>query len=845
MLQNQQNSNDFFNIPSNDLNSIYHVLDIQVLNHYRNNTKNKCIKKLNDLKIHTNNNDLIVNSIFVTHRSHQNHHQETSRQTVFDLSKSLDEKEINLLGKGLKFGIQNRNFNHFEILTRFEELAQNLKDEEIRPDISASKANTTPVESFMSRLQFLAEEYSNSSQIRQNSLNYDEEKTLLNLKKKVKEKELIINKADKGNAAVITEKCEYIKKVEQLFSDPTKFKIIDDPDPQMIQKLEKSFNDNLHFISDVIVKENDPNYRLIVDANDKKIVEIKTKGSINQNTYKQLRSAGAKCAVAYGTTKVHKKDYPIRPIISTIGTYNYATAGYLSMILEENFNAPKTNNSTDNINSNVTWNPPKKSFKYALKDTFDFINKVSDFKFEENDFIISIDVESLFTNVPIDETIKMIKDAFFKEKSEKVLRTKKNIGNKNIRLGDSQYEGNLNGLPWEHFEYLLRNCLQESIFTFNNKLFKQIDGVSMGSRLGPIIANIFMDYFECQHINELTKLGVKLWLRYVDDTFVVINNKNQADKILDYLNKCHPTIKFTIEKETNNEINFLDVKIKRELDGTITTSTYRKPTFTGVMLNWNSLTSIKYKKGLIGCLLDRSYKICSNNQQRIIEMEELRDLLLKNNYPQQIIQNEFDKFEKYKMINVDKVQNPKEKIKYLSIPFINDKSEIIGRKIQEAVKEHFTNINLRVAFKSPATLGSHFPFKDKVTDPSKLSMVVYHLKCKNCNADYIGQTKRICDVRMKDHQTDKNSHVFEHHNIPGHEIDFENVEILDRADTVRKLEYKEMLYIRKHKPTINKQTEGELFTLIIRNVKLDTSMERDVQKYLNNKKTKNKNFNKK
>ena len=97
---------------------------------------------------------------------------------------------------------------------------------------------------------------------------------------------------------------------------------------------------------------------------------------------------------------------------------------------------------------------------------------------------------------------------------------------------------------------------------------------------------------------------------------------------------------------------------------------------------------------------------------------------------------------------------------------------------------------------------------------------------------------------MHDHQTDNYSHVFERHNMPGHEIDFENDEILDRADTVRKLEYKEMLYIRKHKPTISKQTEGELFTLIIRNVKLDTSMERDVQKYLN-KKPKNKNCNKK
>jgi hypothetical protein len=69
---------------------------------------------------------------------------------------------------------------------------------------------------------------------------------------------------------------------------------------------------------------------------------------------------------------------------------------------------------------------------------------------------------------------------------------------------------------------------------------------------------------------------------------------------------------------------------------------------------------------------------------------------------------------------------------------------------------------------------------------------------------------------MKDHQTNKDSHVFE-------------------TDTVRKLEYKEMLYIRKFKPTINKQTEGELFTLILRNVKLESSMERDVQKYLNKK----------
>ena len=74
------------------------------------------------------------------------------------------------------------------------------------------------------------------------------------------------------------------------------------------------------------------------------------------------------------------------------------------------------------------------------------------------------------------------------------------------------------------------------------------------------------------------------------------------------------------------------------------------------------------------------------------------------------------------------------------------------------------------------------------------------------------------------------------HHEDGHEIDFDNVEILDRADSLKKLEYKEILYIRKLKPTLNKQVESELFTLIIRNVQLDNSITRDAQKYLNKKK---------
>ena len=161
----------------------------------------------------------------------------------------------------------------------------------------------------------------------------------------------------------------------------------------------------------------------------------------------------------------------------------------------------------------------------------------------------------------------------------------------------------------------------------------------MGNKLGPTTSDFFMNDFENKHMEQLRYLGVKHWFRYVDDTFVIVKNINQADDILNYLNKQHNTIKFTMEKEISNKINFLDITIKRKSDLTFETSTYRKPTFTGVMLNWNSLTSIKYKTGLIRCLLDRSYKICSSEKQKEIEMAQLRLLLLKNNYPIQIADN--------------------------------------------------------------------------------------------------------------------------------------------------------------------------------------------------------------
>ena len=114
----------------------------------------------------------------------------------------------------------------------------------------------------------------------------------------------------------------------------------------------------------------------------------------------------------------------------------------------------------------------------------------------------------------------------------------------------------------------------------------------MGSLLGPLFAYFFMDSFEKKIMPKLEELGVKCWLRYVYDTFVVLKNKTKLSLILETLNSQQPRIKLTYEEESNNRLPFLDVQVTKK-NSKLPTTIYRKPTFTELYLRWTSLTSIK------------------------------------------------------------------------------------------------------------------------------------------------------------------------------------------------------------------------------------------------------------
>ncbi len=197
---------------------------------------------------------------------------------------------------------------------------------------------------------------------------------------------------------------------------------------------------------------------------------------MSHDTGKRIKPRGSRAGVMYGLPKVHKEHTSLRPIISAVKTYNYELAKYLDEILK-----PLIDDTS------------------MLNDTYDFVNKIGDLRHRTDCYMVSFDVESLFTNVPTLEKIDILLNQAFKDGVEK-----------------------FHNLTRSELKKFLVTCTQESNFQFNGKFYDQIDGVAMGSPLGPFFANAFMSHFETKHKQALNKLGVTKWYRYVDDIFATI-----------------------------------------------------------------------------------------------------------------------------------------------------------------------------------------------------------------------------------------------------------------------------------------------------------------------------------
>ena len=143
------------------------------------------------------------------------------------------------------------------------------------------------------------------------------------------------------------------------------------------------------------------------------------------------------------------------------------------------------------------------------------------------------------------------------------------------------------------------------------------------------------------------------------------------------------------------------------------------------------------------------------------------------------------------------------------LPFVNRKCEEINVRPSTLVTRSFPQVDFNVAFQTPRTIGRLFRFKDNIKSNTEISHVIYLINCKECGASHIGKAKRILSEKLSEHRSNflfasRYQACKQHELSTGHEIDYDGVEVKDSANTVMKLDVKELLLILKKQPAINK-----------------------------------------
>ena len=178
---------------------------------------------------------------------------------------------------------------------------------------------------------------------------------------------------------------------------------------------------------------------------------------------------------------------------------------------------------------------------------------------------------------------------------------------------------------------------------FEGKFYNQIDGVAMGSPLDPVLANLFMGYHEQKWLESFEEWELILYRRYVYDIICLFNGESDADKFFVFLNQRHPKIKLTIEKQTKNQLSFLDLLITCKGDNFLT-SVYQKKHSIGFYTNYLSFTPFSYKVGLVKTLLNRAFSISSNWSIFHLELNKTKEMLEKNLYPSNLIDQQIKQY---------------------------------------------------------------------------------------------------------------------------------------------------------------------------------------------------------
>ena len=418
---------------------------------------------------------------------------------------------------------------------------------------------------------------------------------------------------------------------------------------------------------------------------------------ISEDVYKRIRPVGSIRPRMYGLPKVHKPNpIPLRPVVSMVGSAHHEISRWLADQLK----------------------PVVERFSsHTVKDSFSFCDILREKEnIGDEAFMCSFDVKSLFTNVPLDETLNICLDTLYRSED----------------VPPPCIEETL-------FRKLLLKCTRDVEFSFDGWMYRQVDGVAMGSPLGPVLANIFMGY--CESLIPDNQWP-DLYRRFVDDTFSLFcNGREDGQSFLTLLNGLHPALQFTMEMENNGKLPFMDVKVFRGTQR-FTTTVYRKPTFTGVYTRWDSFSPTDQKIALIRSLTLRAKRICSA-EHLDDEILVLQSIFAKNGYPAPIVERVMNQTLHSKPLPL----TVERKKIFMRLPWMGSGSLAIKNRVEHATKKVVPWCRVVCCFTSRNAFNTSK--KDKLP-AENLSNVVYFFNCV-CNHSYVGRTTLRLGERMGQH----------------------------------------------------------------------------------------------
>ena len=534
-------------------------------------------------------------------------------------------------------------------------------------------------------------------------------------------KHIIIKPADKGSAVVIMSRDQYKLEVERQLQDTKYYKKLDQP---MYLKTQFMV---IHIIN-----------------------TLKRKKFINSKQQDYLiGELEPRARRFYILPKIHKDPDkwtvpyqvpPGRPIVSDCDSETYHTAEYLDFYL----------------------NPLSILHPAYVKDTYHFIQIVKELKIPPDTqfYFFSMDVDNLYTNIPITAGISCVRDVFRKHPDPK--------------------------RPDEELLQLLNINLTRNDFEFDKKFYLQVKGTAMGKKFAPAYANIYMANWEDKALQKCPRKPF-CYVRYLDDIWGIwTGSLTEFEQFVDILNKHDPSIKLKQEIHSQS-INFLDTTVYKGpnfiIDNKLDIKVYFKVTDTHALLHKRSFHPRHVFKGIVKSQLLRFHRICTRPQDFMEAVGILFKALRQRGYARNFLRQSLKTFrEESRPVGGDLIPlitTFSSNSLVLNRGLKNTFEKVLGktglvpnRSVISAYRRNRNLADLLVRARLPTLGGPRRPvslqpkfmnlkyvknLKEKTfvrvnqEFTIRTSNLVYIIFCSRCGLKYVGETRNSLSTRMVQH----------------------------------------------------------------------------------------------